>query len=83
MAFIRILLIIILVYYLVRFIDRYVVPYLFGKPEGGSKKATRNTRGNEFRKKTRQGEVTITDFGGKKKDVKPSDDDYVDYEEVK
>jgi hypothetical protein len=81
MALIRILLIIVLAYYLVRFIDRYVVPFLFEKPEQKSAKKP-GSKGKEFRKKTPGGEVTITDFGGKKKDVRPSDDDYVDYEEV-
>ena len=81
MALIRILLIIVLAYYLVRFIDRYVVPYLFGKPEQKSTKKP-GSRDKEFRKKTTEGEVTITDFGGKNKDINPSDDDYIDYEEV-
>ena len=29
----RIILIIVVIYYLIRFLDRYVVPYLFGKPK--------------------------------------------------
>ena len=81
MALIRIILIIVLVYYLIRFIDRHVVPYLFGRPEQKSTKKP-NTGAKEFRKKTPDGEVTITDFGNKKKNDKPGDDDYVEYEEV-
>lgn len=81
MAIIRIIFIILLVYYLVRFLDRHVVPFFFGKPE--QKKKTSTGKGaKEFHKKTTQGEVTITDFGAKKKGVKPSDDDFVDFEEV-
>jgi hypothetical protein len=80
-AIIRIILIIILAYFLIRFLDRHVVPYLFGKPEEKSKPGP-ETPGKEFRKKTSQGEVTIKDYG-KKKDVKPPEDDYVDYEEIK
>ena len=82
MAIIRIILIIILAYFLIRFLDRHVVPYLFGKPEEQSKTGP-EPPGKEFRKKTSQGEVTITDYGKKKKDAEPPDDDYVDYEEVK
>ena len=81
MTLIEIIIIIVLAYYLIRFIDRHVVPYLFGKPEQKSTKKP-NNGAKEFHKKTRDGEVTITDFGGKKKHVNPSDDDYVEYEEV-
>ena len=81
MAIIRIIFFLVLVYYLIRFLDRHVVPFFLGKPE--EKKKTRSAgRGKEFNKKTSQGEVTITDFGGKKKSVKSRDDDYVDFEEV-
>ena len=81
MALIRIIFIIILAYYLIRFIDKHVVPYLFGKPEQKSTKKS-NNGDKKFRKRTSQGEVTITDFGGKKKDVSASDEDYVEYEEL-
>ena len=81
MAIIRIILIIILAYFLIRFLDRHVVPYLFGTPEEKSKPGPKNP-GKEFRKKTSQGEVTIKDYGKKKKDTDPPDDDYVDFEEV-
>ena len=81
MALIRIIFIIILAYYLIRFIDKHVVPYLFGKPEQKSAKKPKSG-GKEFRKKTSRGEVTITDFGGKKKDVSAGDDDYIEYEEL-
>ena len=57
------------------------MPYLFGKPEDKSKPGPRSP-GKEFRKKTSQGEVAITDYGEKKKNVKPGDEDYVDYEEI-
>lgn len=81
MAIIRIILILVLVYYLIRFLDRHVVPFFFGKPQE-KKKSTSGKGGKEFHKKTSQGEVTITDYGTKKKEVKPSDDDFVDFEEV-
>jgi len=83
MALVRVLLIIILAYFVIRFLDRQVVPYLFGKPEEKPKPGSNKSPGQEFRKKTRQGEVTITDFGKKKNDTDPPEDDFVDYEEVK
>jgi len=41
-AFFRIILIIVVVYYLIRFLDRLIVPYLFGSPP--KKQKTRNKR---------------------------------------
>jgi hypothetical protein len=80
MAIIRILLIIILVYYLIRFLDKYVVPALFGQPE--KDKARAGKKEKEFRKSTRQGDVTITDFRRRDKGINPEKGDYVDYEEI-
>jgi hypothetical protein len=80
MAFIRILLIIILVYYLIRFLDRYVVPALLGTPK--KKKTPTGKKEKEFRKSTGQGEVTITDFKKRDKGISSKEGDYVDYEEI-
>ena len=77
----RAILIIVIAWYVIRIIDRVIVPALFGTP----KKETpppKGKRGKEFRKSTKQGDVTITDFGRRSKDVNPGDDDFVDYEEV-
>jgi hypothetical protein len=79
-AVIRIILIILVVWYLIRIIDRYVVPALFGNP--GKDKAPPRDKEKEFKKSTRHGDVTITDYGKRKKDINPGEDDYVDYEEV-
>ena len=76
----RILLIIVLAWYLIRFIDRYVVPALFGNRK--KDKATDGKEKKEFKKSTRQGDVTITDYGRPAKDEKDREDDYIDYEEV-
>jgi hypothetical protein len=77
---IRIILIIIVAWYLIRIINRYIIPVLFGS---SSKEKTEPGPGKkEFRKSTRQGDVTITDYGKDSEDVKPGDEDYVDYEEV-
>ena len=76
----RIILIIVLAWYAIRFINRYIAPLLFGAPE--KDKAPPGRKEKEFRKSTRQGDVTITDFGKRSKDVLPADDDFVDFEEV-
>jgi hypothetical protein len=80
-AVLRIILIIVIAWYLIRFIDRYIVPALFGNP--GKKKSSPEPDGKKFKKSTRQGDVTITDFGNRGRKNDPPDDDYVDYEEVK
>jgi hypothetical protein len=77
---IRIILILILVWYLVRIIDRHIIPALFGSSR--KEKTAPGPGKKEFRKSTKQGDVTITDYGKRSKDVKPGDEDYVDYEEV-
>ena len=80
MALIRILLIIVLVYYLIRFLDKYIVPALFGTPK---KKETPSSRKEkEFRKSTRQGEVTIKDLTKRDKRINTEEGDYIDYEEI-
>lgn len=81
MAFLRVILIIVLVYFLIRFLDRHVVPFLFGSPEDKKPPKPPPTGSKQFHKKTSRGEVTITDYG-KKKDAPPPGDDYVDFEEV-
>ena len=74
----RFLLIAIVIWYVVR----YLIPALFGLDR--KKETSRSQKeSGQYRKSTRQGNVTITDYVKRKKDVKPGDDDYVDYEEVK
>jgi hypothetical protein len=80
MAMIRILLIIILVYYLIRFLDKYIVPALFGTPDKEKKAAGKKEK--EFKKSTRQGDVTITDYKKRDKGISSQEGDYVDYEEI-
>ena len=80
MAIIRILLIIVLVYYLIRFLDKYIVPAIFGSPK--KDKAAPGKREREFRKSTSRGDVTITDFKKRDKRINSKEDDYVDFEEV-
>jgi hypothetical protein len=80
MAIIRILLIIVLVYYLIRFLDKYIVPAIFGSPK--KDKTPPGKKEKQFRKSTRQGEVTITDFKQRDKGINSKEGDYVDYEEI-
>ena len=80
MAMIRIILIIILVYYLIRFLDKYIVPALFGSP--AKDKTAPGKKGKEFKRSTRQGDVTITDFQKRDKGINSQEGDYVDYEEI-
>jgi hypothetical protein len=80
MALLRILFIIILVYYLIRFLDKYILPAIFGPPK--KKKAPPGKKGKEFKKTTSRGDVTITDFKKRDKGINSEEGDYVDYEEV-
>lgn len=73
----RIFLVAVIVWYVIR----YLIPALFGSSQKQNKSA--NSPGNtQFRKSTKQGDVTITDYGQPSKKVNPDDEDYVDYEEV-
>ncbi len=76
----RIILILVVAWYIIRLINRYIVPVLFGRSDKNKKQP--GTRGKEYRKSTRQGEVTITDYGRPSRDEKADPEDYVDYEEV-
>ena len=77
----RIILIIVIAWYVIRIIDRVIAPALFGT-SGKEKSPPKGERDKEFRKSTRQGDVTITDYGKHSKDMNKGEDDYVDFEEV-
>ena len=79
-AAIRIILILVIAWYVIRVIDNIIAPAMFGNAK--KKKAPQGRNEKEFRKSTRQGDVTITDYSKQKKDVRPGDEDFVDYEEV-
>jgi hypothetical protein len=80
MAMIRIILIIILVYYLIRFLDKYIVPALFGPAK--KDKTQPGKKEKEFKRSTRQGDVTITDYKKRDKGINTKEGDYVDFEEM-
>lgn len=69
----RTILIIIGVYYLVRFLV-----WMFGKPD---RKAPQEAR-RESNQKKEEGKVTIDYIPDKKKHIRREDGDYVDFEEV-
>ena len=71
----RFFLIIVIVWYVVR----YLIPALFGSPK---KEEKPSSGGKEFRKSTKQGDVTITDFGKASKEKNSKEDDFVDFEEL-
>ena len=70
----RTILIIIGVYYLVKFIM-----WLFKSPEQPS----RSTTSEQSHKKKKEGEVTIDYMPDNKKHIRKDSGDYIDYEEVK
>ena len=80
-AALRIILIIVIVWYVVRVIERVIGPALFGSSTK-EKSPPPGPQEKEFRKSTRRGDVTITDYGKDSKDENPEKDDYVDFEEV-
>jgi hypothetical protein len=74
----RILLIIVLIWYVVRLIDRFIL-------SGGGKQKDQAPPGKkekEFKKSTKDGDVTITDYGKRSKNVNPENGEYTDYEEI-
>ncbi|MFC2098961.1 hypothetical protein ACFLTA_07715 [Bacteroidota bacterium] len=77
----RIILIIVIAWYVIRIIDRVIAPALFGTSRK-EKTPPRGKSDKEFRKSTSQGDVTITDYRKRSKDMNNGEDDYVDFEEV-
>lgn len=84
MAFLRTLLIIIIIFYVVRLFTRYILPALFSNYMDSKMKefSKRQQRYNEETRK-REGEVTIDYQPGNKGKGKTDKGEYVDYVEVK
>lgn len=84
MAFLRTLLIIIIIFYVVRLFTRYILPALFSNYMDSKVKefSKRQQRYNEEIRK-REGEVTIDYHPGNKGKGKTDKGEYVDYVEVK
>ena len=71
------LLLILIIFYSIRFISRLLLPLLFRTMV---KKASRNMRPNE--RKSREGEVSIDKASKQKKQSNSSVGEYVDFEEI-
>ncbi|MBN2814513.1 MAG: hypothetical protein JXQ80_10585 [Bacteroidales bacterium] len=84
MAFLRTLLIIIVIFYVVRLFTRYILPALFTNYMDSKMKefSKRQQRHNDEARK-HEGEVTIDYHPGNKGKDKPSKGEYTDYVEVK
>ena len=74
---IKVLLLILIIFYSVRFISRLLLPLLFRTMV---KKATRHMRPNE--PKRREGEVSVDKASKQKKHSNSSVGEYVDFEEI-
>jgi hypothetical protein len=84
MGFIRIIIILVFFYYLVRIITRYVVPFLFGnyvnrKMNDFSGQFNRQQKTSDRKK---EGEVTV-DYAPQEGKKKGDRGEYVEYEEIK
>ena len=81
-GFFRTLLLIVLFYYIFRFIGRVVIPYLLAK--GINRMANKYQHKENFTNKRKQeeGKVTIKSTSNNKKKTSPDLGEYVDYEEV-
>ena len=71
------LLLILIIFYSIRFISRLLLPLLFRTMV---KKASRNMKPNE--RKSREGEVSIDKASKQKKQSNSSVGEYVDFEEI-
>ena len=78
MRVIRIILIVVLVYYLAKWITSLIYPYLFKKYQKDQQSQYNNTRN----KKKKEGEVTIDYTPKNDKQFDKDSGDYIDYEEV-
>jgi hypothetical protein len=84
MGLMRTLLIIAIIYFALRFIVRYLLPFLLTSYVNKKFNAMGNhTRGFNNPKKKPEGEVTIDFSSQNKKQNKTNKGDYVDFEEIK
>lgn len=79
MGFLRTLIIIILIYYIWRFIFRYIILPLYQGYTTGAK----NHNSQPFRRTGKEGETIINYKPDKKKIIDKDKGEYVDYEDIK
>ncbi len=88
MGFLRTILIIIVIYYVIRLFTRYILPGLFvnymdKKMNEFSKQQMKEQQRQRQKAQQHEGEVTIDYSPGSSSKNKPAKGDYVDYVEVK
>ena len=76
-GFVRTLLIILIVYYLIKFIGKYLLPLLIS-----NQKDKYEYKNNSSRSGKKEGEVTVDTSGKRKTDRNGEEGEYVDFEEV-
>lgn len=79
MGFLRTLIIILLIYYIGRFLFRYIILPLFQK----NSYAAGSQKSHQHKARKREGETTIDFATGKKKIIGKDKGEYIDYEEFK
>ena len=79
MSFLRILIVIILVYYIWKIIFRYIILPLFQK----NSSVAGNQQSRRYQSGKREGETTIDFIPDKKKIITKDKGEYIDYEEHK
>lgn len=83
MGFLRTLLIIAIIYFALRFIVRYLLPFLLTRYVNKKFKEMGKTQGFNQPNPKREGEVTIKYTPNDKKKYPKGNGDYVDFEEIK
>jgi len=79
MGFLRTLIIILLIYYIWKFVFRYIIIPLLAK----NGYAAGNRQSHQRKERKREGETTIDFTTGKKKVIGKDKGEYIDYEEYK
>lgn len=83
MGLLRTILIIIIFYYLFRFVVRLIAPYLLAKGMNKMNDHLKREQNFKTQKRREEGKVTIQNNRDSEKKISPNLGEYVDYEEVK
>ncbi len=83
MGILRTIFIILVFYYLVKFLMRIIAPYLLAKGMNKMNDHLKREQSFKTEKKREEGKVTIQNNRDAEKKISPNLGEYVDYEEVK
>ncbi len=84
MNFLKVILIIVLFYYLIRLLSRLLFPFVFQHYISHKMNGFSNDSGkNRKQRKPKEGEITIENITGVKAKSKKYQGEYIDYEEIK